>query len=97
MLLSQKQKTFPQFFTAVLKSRLKFEHFRKKITLIAHVFPKLRTCEDAVDRYLKSAVSQYPWTSNMANALEHYSNHHGGTFTIFIDHCEGYWVSKSHS
>ena len=48
MLLSQKQKTFPQFFTAVLKSRLKFEHFRKKITLIAHVFPKLRTCEGAV-------------------------------------------------
>ena len=39
--LSQKQKTFSQFFSAFLKSTLNFEHFQKKITLIADVFPKL--------------------------------------------------------
>ena len=30
ILLSQKQKTFSQFFSAFLKSPLNFEHFRKK-------------------------------------------------------------------
>ena len=39
--LSQKQKTFSQFFSAFLKSTLNFEHFQKKMTLIACVFPKL--------------------------------------------------------
>ena len=41
ILLSQKQKTFSQFFSAFLKSTLNFEHFQKKMTLIADVFPKL--------------------------------------------------------
>ena len=41
ILLSQKQKTFSQFFSAFLKSTLNFEHFRKKITPIADVFPEL--------------------------------------------------------
>ena len=40
ILLSQKQKTFSQFFCAFLKSTLNFEHFEKKMTLIADVFPK---------------------------------------------------------
>ena len=30
ILLSQKQKTFPQFFSAFLKSTLNFEYFQKK-------------------------------------------------------------------
>ena len=41
ILLSQKQKTFSQFFSAFLKSTLNVEHFQTKITLIAYVFPKL--------------------------------------------------------
>ena len=41
ILLSQKQKTFSQFFSAFLKSTLNSEHFQKKINLIADVFPKL--------------------------------------------------------
>ena len=39
--LSEKQKTFSHFFSAFLKSTLNFEHFEKKMTLIANVFPKL--------------------------------------------------------
>ena len=42
ILLSQKQKTFSQFFPAFLKSTLNFEHFQKKMTLIADVFPNKR-------------------------------------------------------
>ena len=41
ILLSQKQKTFSQFFSAFLKSELNFEHFQKKMTLIADEFSKL--------------------------------------------------------
>ena len=41
ILLSQKQKTFSEFFSAFLKSTLNFEHFEKKINLIADIFPKL--------------------------------------------------------
>ena len=41
ILLSQKQKTFSEFFSPFSKSTLNLEHFHKKMTLIADVFPKL--------------------------------------------------------
>ena len=41
ILLSQKQKTFSEFFSPFLKYTLNFEHFETKMTLIADVFPKL--------------------------------------------------------
>ena len=41
ILLSQKQKTFSEFLSPFLKYTLNFEHFEKKMTLIADVFPKL--------------------------------------------------------
>ena len=41
ILLSQKQKTFSEFFSGFSKSTLNFEHFEKKIKLIADIFPKL--------------------------------------------------------
>ena len=43
MNLSEKQQIFSQFSCAFLKFTLNFEHFQKKMTLIAGVFPKLRT------------------------------------------------------
>ena len=43
MHLSQKQNIFSEFFSAFFESALNFEHFQKKMTLIAYVFPKLRT------------------------------------------------------
>ena len=43
MKLSQKQITFSQFFARVLKSRLNFKNFEKKMTLIDFVISKLRT------------------------------------------------------
>ena len=48
MLLSQKQNIFPQFFSSFLESALNFEHFQKKITFIAYVFPKLPTTKDVL-------------------------------------------------
>ena len=44
MQVCRKQKTFSQFFSAFFKPSLNFEHFQKrKMSLIADVFPKLRT------------------------------------------------------
>ena len=49
MQLSQKQKNFSEFFFAFLKSRLNLEHIeKKKMALIANVFPKLRTFKNVI-------------------------------------------------
>ena len=51
--LSQKQKIFSQFFPAFFKSALNFEHFQKKMTLIAYVFPKLTTTKNVLRQMSK--------------------------------------------
>ena len=48
MQLPQKQKTFSGIFFAFLKSILTFEHFQKKMNLIADGFPQLRTPKNVV-------------------------------------------------
>ena len=48
ILLSQKQKTVSQFFSAFLKSTLNSEHFQKKMNLIADVFPKLPSAKKVI-------------------------------------------------
>ena len=60
MQLSLKAKTFSRFFSAFLTSRLNFEHFQKKMTLIADVFSKLRTQKPWLDQCLKIPVSEVP-------------------------------------
>ena len=57
MQLSQKQKNFSEFFLALLKSRLNFEHFeKKKMTLTGLVFPKLRTLKTCLDKWQEIPV-----------------------------------------
>ena len=48
MHLSQKQNNFSQFFSAFFESAKNFEHFQKKMTLIAYVFPKLLTTKNVL-------------------------------------------------
>ena len=49
MHLSQKKKNiFSDFFVAFFESAMNFEHFQKKMTLIAYVFPKLPTTKDVL-------------------------------------------------
>ena len=71
MQLSQKQKTFSQFFAAFLKSSLNFKHFEKKMTLLVFVFSKLSTPKTRLDKCLKKPVSEDPSTSNMADVPKH--------------------------
>ena len=49
--LSQKQKSYDQFFLKFSKCALNLKYFQKKRTLIAYFFPKLRTPEN-VARYM---------------------------------------------
>ena len=55
MQLSQKLKTFSQFFSAFLKCILNFGHFQKKMTLIADVFQNFENYI-WLDNYLKSGL-----------------------------------------
>ena len=48
MQLSKKETAVYQFFAIFLKSTLIFEHFQKKITLVANVSLKLRTAKDVL-------------------------------------------------
>ena len=45
ILLSQKQKTFSQFFSAVLKSTLNFEHFQKNDDPQSRIISKITVSE----------------------------------------------------
>ena len=60
MYLSQRQKIFSQFFAAVFESALNFEHFQKKMTLIAYAFPKLPTTKNVLRQTPKSSRFREP-------------------------------------
>ena len=48
MHFSQKQKTLSEVFSAFFKSTSNFEHFQKKMTLLAYLVSKLQTGNDVV-------------------------------------------------
>ena len=58
--LSQKQNIFSEFFSAFLKSALNSEHFQKRMTLIAYVFPKLPTTKNVLRQMSKSSGCREP-------------------------------------
>ena len=58
--LSQKQKIFSVFFSAFFESALNFEHFQKKMTLIAYAFPKLTTTKNVLRQMPKSSRFREP-------------------------------------
>ena len=51
---------FLKFFAAFLESALNFEHFQKKMTLIAYVFPKLKTTKNMLRQMSKSSRFREP-------------------------------------
>ena len=60
MPLSQNQKIFSEFFSAFFESALNSEHFQKKMTLIAYVFPKLSTTKNLLRQISKSSCFREP-------------------------------------
>ena len=61
MQLSRKEKTFSQFVSAFLKCRLNFEHFQKKMTLIADLFHKLLIPKSVVKHLPKNCSLRGPF------------------------------------
>ena len=60
MHLSQKQKIFSEFFSPFFESALNSEHFQKKMTFIAYVFPKLPTTKNLLRQMSKSSRFREP-------------------------------------
>ena len=60
MHLSQKQNIFSRFFAAFFQSALNLEHFQKKRTFIAYVFPKLPTTKNLLRQMCKSSRFREP-------------------------------------
>ena len=60
MHFSQKQKIFSGSFSAFFESALNFEHFQKKMTLIAYVFRKLPTTKNVLRQMSKSSRFREP-------------------------------------
>ena len=60
MHLSQKQKIFCEVFSAFVESALNSEHFQKKRTFIAYVFPKLPTTKNLLRQMSKSSRFREP-------------------------------------
>ena len=55
MHLSLKENIFSKYFSAFFESALNFEHFQKKMTLIAYVYPKLPTTKNVLRQMSKSS------------------------------------------
>ena len=68
--LSQKQKIFSEFFSAFFKSALNSEHFQKKMTLIAYVFPKLTTTEKVLRQMSKGSRFREPLDKRHGKRVE---------------------------
>ena len=95
MKLSQKQITLFQFVFAFLKSSLNFEHFQKKMLLIAVVLSKLRTPKNVVKQISKKSPFIGSFGKQHVRESKHCWNLNRTTFTIFIDHCKRNWVRKN--
>ena len=71
MHLSQKQKIFSEFVSAFFESALNSEHFQKKRTFIAYVFPKLPTTKNMLRQMSKSSRLREPLTGDIVSGLKH--------------------------
>ena len=69
--LAQKDRTFSQFDTALLKCRLTIEHFQKKMTFIADLFPKLRTPKNVVSQISKKSRFIGPFDKRQVSGTKH--------------------------
>ena len=94
--VSRKQKTFSEFFSALLKSNLKFEHFqKKKMSLISDGFPKLRTPKNMVKSMSKISHFKGSFGKQHGKRAQKLVKFACSTFTIFIDHFECNCLTKS--
>ena len=95
MQLSQTLKTFCCFILHFRYLGSILDIFRKKMTLIAYLFLRLRPAKCLVRYMFKSCASDYPSKRNMASGSQLCLNLSDNTCTIIIDQREDNWVAKS--
>ena len=96
ILLSQKQKTFSEFFSAFLKSTLNFEHSRKKDDPHSRCISQITVSEkgDSINVCkipFKRSLPQKTWREGPVDCW----NLHNTTFTRFVHPCKHNSVAKS--
>ena len=96
MQLSQKLKTFCSFILHFQNLDEIFHIFRKKMTLIAYSFPRLRSAKGVVRYMCKSCTSDYPSKRKLVNGSQLSLNLSDSTCSIFVARREGNIVAKSH-
>ena len=96
MQLSQKQKTFFQFFFSIFESYIKFSTFPEKRSPSELIYSrKYRLRKTWLDKFLKSRVSENTSTDIKKNETKHCCNLNDSTFTMFINHCKGSCIGKT--
>ena len=93
--LSQKVKTFCSFILHFQNLASILDIFRKKMTFIDYLFPRLRPAKSVVRYMCKSPPSDYPSKRNMVNGSQLCLNLNDSTCGIFIAQWEGNLVAKS--
>ena len=83
MKLSKNRKTFSQFFAPFQKYTFNFTFFeKKKMSLIANVFPKLRTAKEVVRQMFQKPHLRTAFDSQQSGPNT--SDHHDSIFIIFL-------------
>ena len=95
MQLSQKLKTFCSFILHFRNFGKILKIFRKKMTLIAYLFLRLRLAKSVVGYMCKSPASDYYSKRNMVNGSQLCWNLIKSICSIFIDQREENLVAKS--
>ena len=86
--ISQKQKIFSGFFIAYLECASNLEHFEKKMSILAQLFPKLFTRKSWLLKRLKGLASEHHSVSNVLTGSRHCSNQHDTTIIVFFHEFE---------
>ena len=96
MKLSQRQKTFSTFFLLDFWNLVEILNiFKKSVTVIADVFPKLWTQKNVVRSTPKKSSLRGSFEKQHGKCAQICWNLNDRTFTISIDCCEGNGLSKS--
>ena len=93
--VSQKRKSFSRFFIAFLKSTSRLEHFEKKMSLVAQVFPKLLIPREVDTQISKRPYSEQVSVNKVLAGSKHGPNPQGSTNTKFFHESWINWVGKS--
>ena len=95
MQLSQKLKTFCSFILGFRNLGWILDIFKKKMIVIAYLFPRLKLAKNVVRYKCKSPVSDYPSKRNMVNGFQLCLNLSNSTCRIFIAQRERNLLAKS--